>query len=74
MIYGSDELLTLAVAYRAATGLPLSTLGRKVAGNPNLFTRLELGRTCRADSAEQATGWFVENWPAEAPWPKGVPR
>jgi hypothetical protein len=71
-MYSSNDLRLLARAYLKATGVPISTLGRQVAGNDKLFVGLLEGRDCRALSAERASRYFDENWPPGAKWPATV--
>lgn len=71
-MYTVAELVLLARAYLAATGMAQSTLGKLAAGNDRLFIRLFEGFDCRADNAERASAWFNAN--AGDWWPKEVER
>lgn len=71
--FSIDQLRVLANAYCAATGVSVSALGEKVSDNHKLFRRLLNGADCTYRNAEQASVWFAENWPADVPWPEGVP-
>ena len=71
MIYGTDELLTLARAYVGATGETFVGLGRKSCGNEKLFLRIAKGKSCNVASAQRAGNWFHENWPRDVAWPLG---
>jgi hypothetical protein len=75
-MYSRRELVILAKAYLAATGMAASTLGTRAAGNDRLFIRLLEGRDCKASSAEAASLWFEQNWPAGdlLRWPVEVRR
>jgi len=74
-MYTIDQLVVLARAYVAATGVALSTVSlRAVPGNDRFFGGLIAGRDCSARNAERAGNWFDENWPDTVPWPKEVPR
>jgi hypothetical protein len=67
------EILTLARAYAALTGVPLSRVGLMSCGNPKIYGRLAQGRGANVLSVERAASWFSDNWP-DAPWPAEVPR
>jgi hypothetical protein len=73
-MYSTAQLVILARAYLAATGIAESTLGVHVAGNDKLFTRLLVGCDCTARSAEAASDWFDLNWPPWLAWPDEVQR
>jgi hypothetical protein len=75
-MYSRRELVILARAYLAASGMAASTLGIKAAGNDRLFIRLFKGLDCKASSAERASLWFEANWPPGEllPWPAEVRR
>ena len=72
----AHELLRLAQAYSAATGIGLSTIARTACGTSNnkLFRRIEGGLGVSTKSVERAAVWFAENWPETAEWPAGVPE
>ncbi len=71
----AQQLLALANAYGDALGLAPSRVGRLAAnGHHSVFLRLADGKTCRSDTLEAAAAWFRANWPADVPWPEGVPR
>ena len=72
--FSADQLRELAVAYCAATGISLSLLGERAAGNYRMFVRLADGYGCTLDCAERATRWFLDNWPKGTPWPASVPK
>jgi hypothetical protein len=73
--FSAQQLCTLAEAYCAATGEPLSTLSERVTEKTNnkLFGRLADGFSCTLDNAERASVWFAKNWPEGVSWPRGVP-
>jgi hypothetical protein len=75
-MYSRRELVILARAYVAASGMAPSTLGIKAAGNDRLFIRLFAGLDCKASSAERASLWFEKNWPPAGllEWPAEVRR
>ena len=69
------EILILARAYAAGTGLALSAVSKKAtATNDKLFDRLAAGRGANILTIERAAGWFHRNWPPDVPWPAEVPR
>lgn len=71
-MYTTAELVLLARAYLAHTGMPPSNLGKLAADNDRLFIRLFEGFDCRADTAERASAWF--NAHAGEWWPEEVRR
>jgi hypothetical protein len=68
------DLIVLADAYIAITGIRTSRLGRMAAGNDRVFFRLAEGKGCTAKTLERAADWFEANWPPDVPWPASVPR
>jgi hypothetical protein len=74
-MYSRRDLVILARAYLAASGMAPSTLGIKAAANDRLFIRLFAGLDCKASSAERASLWFEANWPTGfLEWPIEVRR
>jgi hypothetical protein len=75
-MYSRRELVILARAYLAASGIAASTLGITAAGNDRLFIRLFKGLDCKASTAERASLWFEANWPPQGilEWPAEVRR
>ena len=67
-MYTVAELVLLARAYLAWSGITASRLGVLAAGNDRLFNRLFEGFDCRADACERASAWFNRHagdwWPA----------
>jgi hypothetical protein len=74
MRLSADDLLRLARAYSDHVGRSLVTVGVKATNNDKVFTRLAAGKTCTVRTLERAAAWFADNWPADLPWPEGVPR
>ena len=74
MMYTVSELLELAHAYMAGTGIKASRLSKLAANNNRLFERLGEGFDCHADMVERASQWFDEHWPDNLDWPKSVMR
>lgn len=70
-MYTRAELIALAQAYLAATGMTPAALSRAVMGrhNSKLFERLFAGADCLLRSAEIAAQWFDHNWPPGVAWP-----
>jgi hypothetical protein len=73
-MYDPRQLLALAQAYCAATGMSLARLGSRAAGNRVMFKRLADGCGCNVSTAQRAWLWLGENWPADSPWPAAIPR
>ena len=66
------QLLILAEAYRAATGVSEARLATVILDRSIFFTRLREGKGCNVDTHIRVRRWFHEHWPAELPWPEGV--
>jgi len=74
MLINAAELLRLARLYGEATGLALSTIGRKSIGNVKIFDHLAAGSDCLASSLDRGWRWFADNWPENAAWPADIKR
>ena len=65
-----QNLIILARAYCAHTGMTLGVLSRKTAGDPPYFARLIAREgTVSARKYDQLTAWFEKNWPKKAEIP-----
>jgi hypothetical protein len=73
-MYSAAELVILAKAYLAATGVVESTLSRHAAGNDKTVSRLILGFDCTARIALKMSRWFDANWPITIEWPQEIQR
>jgi len=73
LVFTMSDLRVLAHTFSRSTGLELTTIGYRAVDNWQLFTRLEQGYGCSAKAAERVTLWFINNWPHDLAWPKGVP-
>jgi hypothetical protein len=70
-----SHLDACARAYGAATGLRLSTIGRKVTNDGQFFTRLRDPKaTFTVRKYDAVIQWFDVNWPDGVRWPEGVQR
>lgn len=71
-----NELLRVARAYAAATGLQLSTVAVYATGKryTALFDRIEVGHGISTRSLERAASWFAANWPPDTEWPTTIDR
>jgi len=74
MTYTAAQLAILARAYCALTGISLGALGHKIFDNHKFFKLVVAGKDALSQHTGKASEWFVENWPADAPWPEAVPR
>jgi len=63
------DLLRLAQLYATATGVSLSTLGRRACGNNRIFVRLAEGGGANIRTLARAETYFRATWPENAPWP-----
>lgn len=70
----SDQLLALASAYCAATGMSVSRLGEEAVRHHKFFKRISAGQPFLSSKAEEALTWFAANWPNDLPWPEDVER
>lgn len=66
------DLLILARLYAAATGLSLSTLGKRACGNNRVFLRLSNGAGANVRTLERIETYFRATWPANASWPADI--
>src|SRR5215813_1766225 len=71
---GSDALKMLAMVYCAETGLSLAALGNRALGNHKFFKRLMAGSGYNSPTGDKLVLWFAQNWPADVPWPRSIPR
>lgn len=70
------DLTRLARLYCAAKQISPSTLGKISCRNNRVFVRLFSEDQPRlfSDTAERASSWLVENWPADLAWPSDIPH
>jgi hypothetical protein len=69
------QLLSLAEAYSAATGVNLRLLGDRIFGDRRRFEALKAGTAdLNTRSFEKAMLWFSANWPEAIDWPDGIER
>lgn len=73
-MFTAAQTLALANAFSAATGMSLYKVGLLACNNNKIFPRMAAGRGCHTGSLERAGTYFLDNWPAFAPWPDDVPR
>jgi hypothetical protein len=66
------DLLILARLYAAATGLSLSTLGKRACGNNRIFLRLAGGSGANVRTLERVETYFRATWPDNASWPEDI--
>jgi len=74
MIYSASELSRLARTYCEHRDLTLAGLGERVFGNHKFFKLLEAGKGAHSRKLEEASVWFLDNWPPDAPWPSDIER
>ncbi len=68
------NLLRVANAYQAATGLDQSTVSWRALGDVRKLSALADGKDIQVTRYERAMGWFSENWPSDTEWPTGITR
>lgn len=71
-----DNILQLAHALAAHQGVTHWAISMRMEGKGDAFDRLmgESPRDMRTTTYERRMSWFADNWPADLPWPAGVPR
>lgn len=69
-----DQLLTVSEAYAQAVGRSEARISTIVYGSGNAISRLRAGADMGSERLHNGLQWFTDNWPAETPWPVGVPR
>lgn len=67
-----DQILKLADAYAAATGVEGTTLSWRVFGDTKKLGAIRSGGDLQTKRFEGALGWFADNWPTGEAWPDGV--
>lgn len=71
----TGQLLAVAAAYCEATGVSLSTAGRRAFAESKLLVNLSSGISSPTlKRADAALDWFSLHWPDGAEWPATVPR
>jgi hypothetical protein len=73
-IHSPDHLKTLLEIYIAGTGISKRRLGIMICDNHMVVGRVIAGHGSSHRSAEAMSIWLSLNWPADLPWPAGVPR
>lgn len=68
------NLLALATAYAAHTGLSESTVSRLVLKNGSRLRELREGGDIGVRRVDAGLTWFSAHWPDGVDWPAGVPR
>jgi hypothetical protein len=66
------ELFRLAQLYATATGISLSTLGRRACGNNRVFLRLASGQGAHYRTLQRVETFFRATWPDNASWPVDI--
>lgn len=78
MLYGSlirDQLIRLGQAFAAATGTGITVVARDHARDSYFFRRIERsGVTFTVATADRVICSIARAWPADRPWPDGIPR
>jgi hypothetical protein len=69
-----SQLLTVADAYCAARGLSRARVSTIVFNAGLALDRIAAGKDLNTATWERAIGWFDENWPSTATWPREVSR
>lgn len=70
----TQQLLAVATAYSAATGVSMSTLSTKLLNGGGRLGAIASGGDLNTRNFENAMRWFSDNWPADVRWPSGVLR
>jgi hypothetical protein len=64
-----ENLLAIARAYAAATGLSLSVVLRRAYGSGVFMGKIKGGGNVSIDKVDEMLRWFRARWPREADWP-----
>jgi hypothetical protein len=65
-----ENLIKLADGFAAATGLSLSTVGRRFHGNQAFFTEFKRGEcSLTVSKYDEMVETFRAEWPKDAHWP-----
>ncbi|OYZ97683.1 MAG: hypothetical protein B7X99_13610 [Rhizobiales bacterium 17-65-6] len=68
------HLLRLTDAFVVVSGLQVSTLSQRAAGDWRFLSKLRGGGRFTVRKYDEVVLWFSENWPEGADWPSDVPR
>jgi len=70
-----QNLITLFDTFSRETGRMMSTIGKRVYGDPRLYDNLKRGQNFTVRAYDKIVGTFNAIWPHESvPWPDGVDR
>lgn len=70
----TDDLITLVSSYAEHVGRSEATVSNRIVGHARLFARLRSGRGTTIKTYHRVLQWFSDHWPADLPWPSGIPR
>jgi hypothetical protein len=71
---GTEQLLTVAETYAAASAVELTTVSSRVFNDGKKLNAIKGGADILSGRLEMALRWFAENWPAGVDWPAEVSR
>jgi hypothetical protein len=66
------EISRLAQLYATATGISLSTLGRRACRNNRVFLRLQKGEGAHVKTLMRIETFFRATWPDNVTWPVDI--
>lgn len=69
-----SHLLQVVDAYRAATGVPDTTISNRLFADTKKIANLRAGADLYTARFNHAMRWLDANWPEGAVWPAGVVR
>lgn len=69
-----DSLLSVSRVFCEARSVSFARASTLVFADGKVLSRLEGGRDLTTRRLEGAMQWFSDHWPANATWPRGVPR
>ncbi|PKP85846.1 MAG: hypothetical protein CVT80_00480 [Alphaproteobacteria bacterium HGW-Alphaproteobacteria-2] len=70
----TDDLIVLASRYAEQVGRSEATVSNWIVGHARLFERLRGGKGTTIRTYHRVLQWFSDHWPADLPWPSGIPR
>lgn len=69
-----QQILTVAEAFRTATGRSETFVSRSALGRASALKSLRQGRDMHSGNIEDGLQWLSDHWPEGAEWPRDVMR
>lgn len=68
------QIVVVAETFAMATGLRITTVSTRCAGQAYAVERLRTGHSITVRRAGRIMQWLSDHWPAGADWPEGIAR